>query len=96
MTPYLVQPVSDGSIKLPTDGYNAPSDMDRLLFNRNSDGDSGGSRPMPRAENNVSYTPATPGFIGAANAPAPAAPAKGKAPKKKKEAKAKSAPGFSF
>ena len=98
VTPYLVQPVSDGSIKLPTDGYNAPSDIDRLLFNRNSDGDSGGSRPLPRAENNVSYTPATPGFIGAANAPAPApAPAaKGKAPKKKKETKAKSAPGFSF
>ncbi len=96
VTPYLVQPVSDGSIKLPTDGYNAPSDIDRLLFNRNSDGDSGGSRPMPRAETNVSYTPATPGFIGAANAPAPTPAAKGKAPKKKKDTKAKSGPGFSF
>ena len=97
VTPYLVNPVSDSEIKLPTDGYNAPSDIDRLIFNRNADGDSGASRPLPRAENNVSYTPATPGFIGAAQAPAPAPAAKGKAPKKKKEAKGKpSAPGFSF
>lgn len=96
VTPYLVHPVSDSEIKMPTDGYNAPSDIDRLLFNKNADGQSGGSRPMPRTENNVSYTPATPGFIGAANAPAPAPAPKGKMPKAKKEAKGQSAPGFSF
>lgn len=96
VTPYLVNPVSDSEIKLPTDGYQSPTDIDRLIFNRNSGGKSGGSRPMPRAENSVSYTPASPGFMGADNAPAPAPAPAAKAPKKKKEAKGKTAPGFSF
>ena len=96
VTPYLVHPVSDSEIKLPTDGFNAPSDMERLLFNRNSSGNSGETRPLPHAQNSVSYTPATPGFMEAANAPAPAPAAKGKAPKAKKETKGKSSPGFSF
>lgn len=49
VTPYLVQPVSDREIRLPTDGYNAASAADQFLLNRSHDGESGGSRPMPRA-----------------------------------------------
>jgi pilus assembly protein CpaC len=29
VTPYLVKPVSESEIKLPTDGYNTPHDLER-------------------------------------------------------------------
>lgn len=48
VTPYLVEPVSDHEIVLPTDGYQNPNDAQRLLLNRQSDGVSGATRPMPR------------------------------------------------
>ena len=101
VTPYLVQPVSDSEIKLPTDGYKSATDIDRLLLNRNSDGESGGERPMPRAESSVSYTPATPGFLGAGQAAPAYPPAKSEKPKKAKKQKQakggqKSTPGFSY
>ncbi|WP_420607806.1 type II and III secretion system protein family protein [Novosphingopyxis sp.] len=47
VTPYLVEPVSDHEIVLPTDGYQSPNDAQRLLLNRQSDGVSGATRPMP-------------------------------------------------
>lgn len=49
VTPYLVNPVNDGDIKLPTDGYQAPNDVQRLLGNLIQDGKSGpaGARPGP-------------------------------------------------
>ena len=60
ITPYLVKPVNANDIKLPTDAYRSASDAQRLFMNQNSDGVSGGSRPMPtRREDN-----ATPG-VGA-------------------------------
>lgn len=34
VTPYLVRPVSDRQIVLPTDGYVAPNDLDRYLRNK--------------------------------------------------------------
>lgn len=37
VTPYLVQPVSESDIKLPTDGYNTPNDLERILMNKESD-----------------------------------------------------------
>ncbi|MBV1918530.1 MAG: type II and III secretion system protein family protein [Sphingomonadaceae bacterium] len=36
VTPYLVKPVSDGDIKLPTDGYSAPNELQRILGNMNA------------------------------------------------------------
>ena len=100
VTPYLVQPVSDSEIKLPTDGYKSATDIDRLLLNRNSNGESGGERPMPRAENSVNYTPATPGFLGAGQAASAYPPAKSEKPKKAKKQKqakgGKTTPGFSY
>ena len=47
VTPYLVEPVSDHEIALPTDGFQSPNDAQRLLLNQQSDGVSGASRPMP-------------------------------------------------
>jgi pilus assembly protein CpaC len=47
VTPYLVKPVNASDIKLPTDGYNAPNELQRLLGNGLSDGVSGAKRPGP-------------------------------------------------
>jgi pilus assembly protein CpaC len=49
VTPYLVQPVDANDIKLPTDGYQSPHELQRLLGNMGSDGKSEVSRPMPSA-----------------------------------------------
>ena len=54
ITPYLVKPVNANDIKLPTDAYRSATDAQRLFMNQNSDGVSGGSRPMPtRREDNA-------------------------------------------
>ncbi|MET0588457.1 MAG: type II and III secretion system protein family protein [Novosphingobium sp.] len=47
VTPYLVNPVNDRDIVLPTDGFRAPDELQRLLGNMESDGISGGKRAMP-------------------------------------------------
>lgn len=47
VTPYLVNPVNAGDIKLPTDGFQSPNDIQRLLGNLENDGVSGGDRPKP-------------------------------------------------
>ncbi|MFM9977074.1 MAG: type II and III secretion system protein family protein [Sphingomonadaceae bacterium] len=47
VTPYLVKPVSADKIVLPTDGFEAPTDVGRLLLNETYRGVSGKSRPMP-------------------------------------------------
>jgi pilus assembly protein CpaC len=47
VTPYLVKPVSANQIALPTDGYRAPTDAQRVLMGQTFDGKSGGRRAMP-------------------------------------------------
>jgi pilus assembly protein CpaC len=47
VTPYLVNPVNDRDIVLPTDGFRAPDELQRVLGNMESDGISGGKRTMP-------------------------------------------------
>ena len=49
VTPYLVNPVDGNDIKLPTDGYQAPNEIQRLLGNMENDGVSGAHRPVPHA-----------------------------------------------
>ncbi len=51
VTPYLVEPVSDREIRLPTDGFAVPNAASQFLFGQETDGTSGGQRPMPRAAN---------------------------------------------
>ena len=47
VTPYLVNPVDANDIKLPTDGYSAPNELQRILGNELHDGKSGADRPKP-------------------------------------------------
>ena len=49
ITPYLVNPVDDSEIHLPTDGFAVPDGMSQFLFGQETDGTSGARRPMPRA-----------------------------------------------
>ncbi len=100
ITPYLVKPVNANDIVLPTDGYKAPTDLDRILFGQLGGGTNGASRPKPTME----ATPAQPA-IGAAMPPpapmpVPAEPrrddaATGAAARPKDKASA-AAPGFSL
>lgn len=48
VTPYLVQPVNDRDIRLPTDGFNVPDAAAQVLLGQETDGETGGQRPMPR------------------------------------------------
>lgn len=83
VTPYLVKPVSAGQIALPTDGYKAPTDAQRLLGGQSFDGRTNDKRPGPTAA-----PPAT----APAGRPVASAPARGK----KDPAAPTAAPGFSF
>lgn len=47
VTPYLVKPVSPNQIVLPTDGYVAPNDAERVLLGQTFKGNSGAVRPQP-------------------------------------------------
>ncbi|KQM20662.1 secretion system protein [Novosphingobium sp. Leaf2] len=70
VTPYLVQPVNASSqIALPTDGFNSPNELQRILGNMDSDGVSGAKRP----EAMRSTTPPMPGrgTTGAADSAKP-------------------------
>ena len=57
VTPYLVEPVSDREIRLPTDGFNAPSAAEQFLLNRAHNGVSGQQRPMPSASEAADNNP---------------------------------------
>jgi len=47
VTPYLVNPVDDSEIKLPTDGFRAADAAQGFFLNHDNDGVSGTTRPMP-------------------------------------------------
>ena len=49
VTPYLVEPVSDRDIVLPTDGYQAPNAVEQFFLNKNNQQRDGFTRPMPTA-----------------------------------------------
>jgi pilus assembly protein CpaC len=96
VTPYLVKPVNANDIVLPTDGYEAPTDLERVLLGKLSGGVSGGSRPKPSM---AAPETATPAFGAVApTLPTPKADVrreeKAEPPKSKKGAAP--APGFSF
>lgn len=79
VTPYLVRPVDANQIKLPTDGYKAPSDADRWLLGTTFKGDSGARRPVPVAapQGQAAVTTA-PAANSASATPAASVPAGGK------------------
>ena len=69
ITPYLVKPVNANDIVLPTDGYHAPTDADRVLLGSLSSGKSGESRPKP----SMALPSAPPPSVGAVS-PSPVLP----------------------
>lgn len=103
VTPYLVNPVNAADIKLPTDGYQSPNDIQRLLGNMDNDGKSGAVRPGPVAADGNGTSGPT---VGALAIPAPPAlladtkaeERKARRPRKgdKQAAAAAATPGFSL
>lgn len=83
VTPYLVKPVSANQIALPTDGFKAATDAERVLLGQTHSGSSGEKRPVP--------TMAPPATIVAPSVGANAAPASDKRAKTSQQI----APGFS-
>ncbi len=105
ITPYLVKPVNGNDIKLPTDSYRAPSDLERVFVGSLEGGNRAADRPKPVMQ---APTPAAAPTVGAvapapvlpSPAPAPAtpteAPADRKAVKPSNRKAATPAPGFSI
>jgi len=85
ITPYLVKPVSDSQIVLPTDGFKSANDLERLLMNRNHS-TGVGDRPKPSVAPPVASGPA----LSSLNAPASRKTAK------RSNKSGGAAPGFSF
>ncbi|WBH16772.1 type II and III secretion system protein family protein [Sphingomonas radiodurans] len=99
ITPYLVKPVNANEIVLPTDGYESPSDVERVLLGKLGGGKSGESRPKPRMEAGPPAAPAMGAVAPIAPVPlpdsvAPVADAKASRGKGKKGGDVP-APGFS-
>jgi pilus assembly protein CpaC len=90
VTPYLVNPVNANDIVLQTDGFQSPNDLQRLLGHMESDGVTGGRRPMPtEKEGTVKANPQ----VGALDVPSgPAQPRDRRGEKKVANAE----PGFSI
>jgi pilus assembly protein CpaC len=95
ITPYLVKPVNNpADIRLPTDGYKAPTDLGRVFLGDLGKGHPGERRPVPTMAPGTAPAPT----IGA-TAPVPTAPVSATAPPAPKPKKGKRddvpAPGFS-
>ncbi len=92
VTPYLVKPIEERDVHLPTDGFRSPSEAQRLLGNQIHDGQTGVKRPIPTA---VGAAAAPAPRVGAATTPGTAAAAP--PVQSRREGKvASAAPGFSF
>ena len=99
ITPYLVKPVDAADIKLPTDGYRAPNELQRILGNIEQDGVTGGDRPKPRAAEPAAPNPAV-GMTEPAALPAPISGSEADRRKKRKAKRTTQAsaptPGFNL
>ncbi|MBW4331497.1 type II and III secretion system protein family protein [Stakelama sp. CBK3Z-3] len=70
ITPYLVKPVDGSHIALPTDGYRAPTDLERVLLGKMQGGQTGSQRPQPRMAPDGTVQPS----LGASSSPLPSGP----------------------
>jgi pilus assembly protein CpaC len=92
VTPYLVKPVNDRDIALPTDGFRVPTTAEQFLLNRENSSVPGETRPMPRAADE-----ATEPQVGLADQPAAALATDDRRPRSENEQRAEAAtPGFSL
>ncbi|WP_240504478.1 type II and III secretion system protein family protein [Tsuneonella mangrovi] len=57
VTPYLVKPVDSSDIKLPTDGFSAPNELQRFLGMQESGGNTSPDRPKPTVEGGTAPDP---------------------------------------
>jgi len=100
VTPYLVRPVNSDQIVLPTDGFRSPTDVQRLLTNAITDGQSGATAPIPHLQTSPDTAPgapqAGPGVLGMAPAPTAPAPARNARSSRNDRNAPAPAPGFSF
>jgi pilus assembly protein CpaC len=99
ITPHLVKPVNESQIVLPTDGYKAPDDFQRIIGGQLSSHNKTGDRPKP------SMAPASGTPSVGALAPAPVGPPQSFKPaavpvtpikSSKKQKGGSAAPGFGF
>lgn len=98
ITPYLVKPMNANDVKLPTDGYKAPTDLERVLLGQLNGLGKAEDRPKPSMAPGTTVAPPAPS-LGAAAPPtaAPALPAGAPVAKAGSRKGAPSpAPGFSI
>ncbi|MEL6238216.1 MAG: type II and III secretion system protein family protein [Pseudomonadota bacterium] len=99
VTPYLVKPVNERDMKLPTDGFHTSNEFQQLLGFREQDGVSGEQRPGPTAAQpeapNPDISAADPAAIVPGSSSSSTRNAKKKPGKKTTTADA-AAPGFSL
>lgn len=98
VTPYLVQPVNDSDIKLPTDGFRAANELQSFLGYRENDGVSGEVRPGPTASDKDAPPPVVGAYDPAAIVPGnqPTQRVAEDKPRKKERRAEAATPGFSF
>ena len=89
ITPYLVKPVSESQLVLPTDGLHTTNDLERVLLGKVTANKGENARPMPSISPTVSNGPA----LGSVSQ---ATPKLTPAPQLQASASAPSGPGFSF
>jgi pilus assembly protein CpaC len=97
VTPYLVNPVDGNQIALPTDGYSAPDDLQRIIGNMDSDNVHSKDRPRPTAAPTETVGPGVGAGVGTPVGAADPAPTKsGKKDKSSKRTAdaGSAAPGF--
>jgi pilus assembly protein CpaC len=94
VTPFLVKPVNDGDIVLPTDGYSAPNELQRLLGNMETGKHEGPARPKPSVAPSAQDAP-TVGMSSQGTAPDQAKSQK-LAKRDKRASNDAPAPGFSL
>ena len=98
ITPYLVHPiVNQADVHLPTDGEQAPTDLQRVLLGKLGGGKSGASRPVPTMATPLAAAPSLGAVAPVPTQPAqvPAASAETRAPTRQKKGAADVSPGFS-
>jgi len=102
VTPYLVKPVNDRDIVLPTDGFRAANELESFLGFKSHAGESGASRPSATALDKSAPPPGisqmTPQDAIPSNKPAPAKRADGDDAKNRNNDRRadNAAPGFSL
>ena len=89
ITPYLVKPVSESQLVLPTDGLHTPNDLERVLLGKTTSNKGDKTRPMPSIAPTQSSGPG----LSAISETTPSLKAQ---PQLQASASVASGPGFSF